>query len=1078
MYFQKFIMRISIFSIVMCFIALNPGLSQNLVKNPGFETGVFSPYWATWTDSINSSFKIDANNAYSGNFCAELTGERVYLYQPVNLEPNTTYKLSATIKTESGNLTFLGANNFDGTQGKSLEINNTEYKTDTLTFTTGDNPYNNPRVYIWKESGTGSVWIDNFSLVADTTGKIPDEPGGLGAYYVSLAGNDSNTGNSPGNAWQSIDKVNQIDFEPGDKILFEGGSTFNGTIFLHSNDSGTANNFLTFGSYGNGRALIDALTGTGLAATDCEYIVVKNLNFRGAGRKTGNTGNGLTFSNCSNIVVDSVEVSGFQHSGLTAKNVGTNYRFTNVYAHNNGYAGIFIFGTHKKSLTNIYIGHCVANNNPGDPTVLQNHSGNGIFGFNTTNLIIEYCRASNNGWDMPRIGNGPGGIWVAEADSAIIQYCISHDNKTSPGAKDGVGFDLDGGTTNSVVQYCLSYNNHGAGFGIYQYSDATHWRNNTIRYCISENDGNVSADGSIEIWNGTQVNADFEGLEFYNNVIYNETSKAVYFLNHNNSNFNFRNNIFISGSGKVYDQINGENFQGNNWYTLTNKTIQDSIDFVTWAQANNQEMLNGVIVGIYANPRFINPGNSTLTNPLLLSTVNDYEVEESSVVIDKGLDLELLFNINTGNRDYFGNPINQGMAFNLGIDQFPDKQVINLSAGWNIFSANLVPKNSNLMNILQPLINTGTLKKVIDEEGNTIEDRGIFGGWANDIGNKIPTEGYAINVTGSSPLEIYGSPVQLPIGVSLKKGWNIISWPAHTEQNGMDVFQTLISEGKLKKVMDQSGNTIEDWGTFGGWRNSIGNFKPDEGYKVNVTDDCTLTVNKNILKSQIMISEPKNTAHFIPIYVGNGFNHMNINVIGLHPDVLNVGDELAIFDKEICVGAVKIQPHHLRNFSISIVTSASDNLGLKGFTEGNPFSLKLWDSLQKKEFEINPIILKGSSTFLKNETVFVTLEKHTVTGLEETAGLTDNKIRCYPNPFSNDLTIEIGLENESQVQVEVLGLLGQPVKMLYPPNGLSRGSHQIRWNGENTSNQRVSAGTYWVRAIIGDKVLFEKVVCQ
>jgi hypothetical protein len=1052
--------------------------AQNLVRNPGFETGTFTPFWATWTGMPNSSSAVVSGPAYSGNYCAELTGDSVYLYQPVSLEPNTTYKLSAAIKTELGELTYLGANNFGYDTGKSLAFTSTTYKTDSLTFTTGGNPYNNPRIYIWKVSGPGRVWVDDFSLIAVTSGNLPDEPGGMGSYYVSPLGNDNNSGISPEEAWKTIDKVNQVDFEPGDRILFEGGETFKGNIRFTMSDSGTPENQIEVGSYGNGRAVIDAQTGTGFSATDCEHVVVRNLNFTGDGRKTGNTGNGLTFSYCSNIVVDSVEVSGFQHSGLTARNVGYNYRFTNIYAHDNGYAGIYVSGTDKFSLIDIYIGYCVADNNPGDPTVTNNHSGNGIFAYNASNLTIEYCKASNNGGDMPWNGNGPGGIWVAEADSVLIQYCISHDNKTSPGALDGLGFDLDGGTTNTVIQYCLSYNNQGAGYGIFQYAGATDWKNNTVRYCISENDGNVTAPGSVYFWNGSGNANKFQGFEFYNNVVYNANGPALAFLDHKNLNFNFRNNIFVSKSGKVYDRINGEKFQGNNWYTLSNSSTQDSIDFINWALANNQEILNGEIVGIYANPRFINPGNSTLTDPLLLETVDDYKVKAGSVVIDKGLDLESHFNINPGNRDYFGNLIKQGMAFNMGVDQFADKQEISLGVGWNIFSANLAPNDSNLMNILQPLINAGKLKKVMDEAGNAIEDRGIFGGWTNGIGNIKTTEGYAINVTSQSTLEIYGNPVQLPIEIPLSKGWNIISWPAQFEQDGMDVFQTLIDEGKLKKVMNEEGQTIEDWGTFGGWKNNIGNLAPGEGFKVNVTDDCTLTVDENIVKSQAIIPKSKTTTHFISSYIGNGFNHMNINVVNLPVNIFNTGDELAVFDKDICVGAVKIQDHHLRNFSVSIVTSASDNTGMKGFTEGNSFFLKLWDSRQNREIVLEPEILKGTSTFAKNETTFASLEKYVKTGLEGIYGSNYNEINCFPNPFSDEITIEIILGADSEVFVEVLNQLGQQVKILYPQNELNKGNHQIKWNGKNGANQNVPAGIYFVRAIIGNKILFDKVVYQ
>ena len=81
-------------------------------------------------------------------------------------------------------------------------------------------------------------------------------------------------------------------------------------------------------------------------------------------------------------------------------------------------------------------------NNPGDPTNLNNHSGNGIIAGFCKNILIEYCTANNNGWDMPRIGNGPVGIWCYEADSVIIQHCISYQNKTSKGGEDGGGYDL------------------------------------------------------------------------------------------------------------------------------------------------------------------------------------------------------------------------------------------------------------------------------------------------------------------------------------------------------------------------------------------------------------------------------------------------------------------------------------------------------------------------------------------------------------------------------------------------------------------------------------------------------------
>ena len=38
-------------------------------------------------------------------------------------------------------------------------------------------------------------------------------------YFISTEGNDSATGLSQASAWKSIEKVNSVTFQPGDKIL-------------------------------------------------------------------------------------------------------------------------------------------------------------------------------------------------------------------------------------------------------------------------------------------------------------------------------------------------------------------------------------------------------------------------------------------------------------------------------------------------------------------------------------------------------------------------------------------------------------------------------------------------------------------------------------------------------------------------------------------------------------------------------------------------------------------------------------------------------------------------------------------
>jgi hypothetical protein len=280
---------------------------------------------------------------------------------------------------------------------------------------------------------------------------------------------------------------------------------------------------------------------------------INKLIIMGSGRKEGNTKDGMSIVNSSNIKIDSLDITGFRNAGLAVySSSDINIRY--VHAYENGFAGISVTGNEpasKKSCYNILIAHCRAENNPGSPAVLDNHSGNGIIAGYCTKMTIENCEASNNGWDMPRKGNGPVGIWLFEADSSLIQHCRSHNNKTSEGGADGGGFDLDGGVTNSVIQYCESYENAGSGYGIFQYKGASLWNNNTVRFNTSRNDGWTTGLAGIYVWNDTGDSTQFKNCFIHDNTIYNEKVAAINFsLNSMRSGFNIYNNV-LTGKGKV-----------------------------------------------------------------------------------------------------------------------------------------------------------------------------------------------------------------------------------------------------------------------------------------------------------------------------------------------------------------------------------------------------------------------------------------------------------------------------------------------------------------------------------------------
>jgi hypothetical protein len=399
-----------------------------------------------------------------------------------------------------------------------------------------------------------------------------DSPGNN--YYLdSIEGNDSNDGSSPGKAWQTLEKAGQGIYLPGDHILLRGGQTFNGSLILEC-VSGSEGLPVVISSFGTGRATISSGDSAAVSVSRSSFTDVKNLICRGSGRLDGNRASGVDMTHNSNLNIDNIDVAGYLHSGITVRG-GSDIRITNVYAHENGFCGIHVTGIRgdgeqqENRVRNVYVGYSVAENNPGSPAITNNHSGNGILLGRVNNGLIEYCEAFNNGWDMPRPGNGPVGIWAHDSDSVIIQYSFSHNNKTSENGHDGGGFDFDGGMTNSIMQYNMSAFNEGSGYGIYQYRTAGLWDNNIVRYNISYHDGIKNSQSGIHVW--VDMNADNQMSNFhaYNNTVINKYGYGVNFTPGHYENFIFENNIFMvmeKSEQFIGGDFTGASFDRNNYH--------------------------------------------------------------------------------------------------------------------------------------------------------------------------------------------------------------------------------------------------------------------------------------------------------------------------------------------------------------------------------------------------------------------------------------------------------------------------------------------------------------------------------
>jgi hypothetical protein len=406
----------------------------------------------------------------------------------------------------------------------------------------------------------------------------------------------------------------------------------------------------------------------------------------------------------------------------------------------------------------------------------------------------------------------------------------------------------------------------------------------------------------------------------------------------------------------------------------------------------------------------------------------------------------------------------------IAVSQIP--QVLSLNIGWNIISANIVPSNPDMKTIFQPLIDASKLKKVMDESGKAIENFGAFGGWKNSIGNLISSKGYKVNVTEACTLRLEGLPVSLPMDINLTTGWNIISYPTTLSQDAMTIFQPLIIAGKLKKVMDESGKAIEDFGALGGWKNNIGNLNPGKGYKVNMTTAGTLTIPAGGTKSAVVLPGLMASTHFKTAFRGNGTDHININMVELANCGIKEGDEIGVFDGKVCVGSATIGLDQILNDNISLTASANDQLEVQanGFTPGHTILLKLFrDNLEQLLF---PELLNNSTaTFAKGESLFAKVSLEQITGLSELAS--QPSVKCYPNPFSEQVSIEIELTQPQKLTVNIYDANGKLVRRLF--KGKAEGGKVLVWDGKNESGAKMVAGMYFchVNQIV-TKMIFKK----
>lgn len=493
------------------------------------------------------------------------------------------------------------------------------------------------------------------------------------ALYFSATGSDASNGLTPATAKQTIAHLNTLTVASGTTVAFKGGDTFAGQVEVQ--------NGVNYTSYGTGKAIISVPDvsfgsafhgyGKGTSNNTFSYLKISGPGYANLNQTAGfDFGEDTTVRTQTDITVSNCEITGVNTAIGFGNDIASNWNrltFQNNYIHDCRGGGIGNYSFNSASLGLIWAQflNVVIRNN-----VVTNCGADGIVWAGCTGALIENNVVSNCG----AITAGKVGIWLYDAYQSTIQYCESYNN-TSGGA-DGGGFDLDQNTQQCTIQYCYSHGNKGPGYMIYAQvgKGADTCGNNTVRFCISENDAsNSTGYGSLFVAsNGTSMLQNY----IYGNTIYQSQAGCHAVQIDTNAKGIFANNIFMTNNATANLYKSGATrnasavFKGNDWYGaagtnfIYNATNYGSLALLQAADTTFEKP-SGTNIGLTVDPLLTTPGSggtlcsSGTSIPPVITNANltAYKLQAGSTLRGAGRDIASENSISQGSLDYFGNTL-------------------------------------------------------------------------------------------------------------------------------------------------------------------------------------------------------------------------------------------------------------------------------------------------------------------------------------------------------------------------------------------------------------------------------------
>ena len=545
-----------------------------------------------------------------------------------------------------------------------------------------------------------SVNLLEHSDFEETTATFKSKAGTGTIYYVDATeGNDSNNGTSPETAFKTIDKVNSIEFQPGDQILFQCGEEWTGA--LKPQGSGVEGAPIVIASYGEGdkpvlkpganwqipyfkaganATVYNPWVNNGISFYNQEYWEVRDIELYdptyadttnpSVYRRAVN----ITAEDCGDLhyfLFDNLTIHGFRgptdnngksSGGIIVTVLSDPYdeskrvpsaihdmTVTNCEMYDLGRSGFnFIspWTTRTESEWGAfgYRGYgdwkpntniYIANN------TIYNIDGDGILIDGCKDVLVEHnvvYRAVLNCWYGV-------GMFNWNSDNTIFQFNEIYDSCPADsilGAGDAQGIEIDALNRDTWVQYNYIHDNAGGCIMWCNTNDLRGFRG-IYRYNIFQND--MTKHGVID-WRPNHK----ESMAYNNTFYFGELPEGA-------SVRRFMNNGYANGASEA-------KFYNNIFYNLDdfdlNTFNEQEIDWERNIFYGFEEVPSNDSTVITEDPKFVAPG----TGEFGLDSVTGYKLQNDSPAINAGINIE-----ENGGRDYFGTPLLDGQT-DIGAAEF------------------------------------------------------------------------------------------------------------------------------------------------------------------------------------------------------------------------------------------------------------------------------------------------------------------------------------------------------------------------------------------------------------------------